>query len=131
MLAVLEIPQYGFQILRPLTAELKTFRKEELLAYPFLDFPQPVIHLYKPSDLLLYQRTATTILYPVSRDSLFNDALNTPGRIVLRKLGMILFNCILSAYINLRIAEYTESFYPRFMAVLNCSKLTSFNTTRF
>lgn len=71
MLAVLEIPQYGFQILRPLTAELKTFRKEELLAYPFLDFPQPVIHLYKPYDLLLYQRTATTILYPVSRDSLF------------------------------------------------------------
>ena len=38
----------GFHILWPLAPVFKTFRREEFLTFPFLDFSQPMIHLHNP-----------------------------------------------------------------------------------
>ena len=48
VLVVLEVSKYGFHILRPLAPVFKTFRREEFLTFPFLDFSQPMIHLHNP-----------------------------------------------------------------------------------
>ena len=48
VLVVLEVSKYGFHILWPLAPVFKTFRREEFLTFPFLDFSQPMIHLHNP-----------------------------------------------------------------------------------
>ena len=48
VLVVLEVSKYGFHILWPLAPVFKTFRGEEFLTFPFLDFSQPMIHLHNP-----------------------------------------------------------------------------------
>ena len=46
VLVVLEVSKYGFHILWSLAAILQTFIREQLFTFPFLDFPQTVVHLY-------------------------------------------------------------------------------------